>query len=322
MSTTLTEPDRVEAMRRFNRFYTRQIGVLREGLLDSRFSLTQGRVLYEVSQHEGPTATEVGKELDIDAGYLSRIIRDFEKDGLIERRQSEADGRQGHLWLTKAGRHAVAELQERARDEVRTMLDRLGEHDQRRLLAAMDAINRLLGVGPVDTASKVPYILRPPQPGDMGWIVHRQGLLYVEEHQWDETYEAFAAKIVSDFVLQLDAKRERCWIAEREGEIVGSVFCVRGDDETTAKLRLLYVEPSARGLGIGARLIDECIRFARRVGYKKLTLWTQATLFAARRLYERAGFRLMKTVPNHAFSRDLVSETWDLDLGDSVGRER
>jgi len=314
MLTTLTEPDRVEAMRHFNRFYTREIGVLREGLLDSPFSLTQGRVLFEVSQHEGPTATEVGKELAIDAGYLSRIIRDFEKAGLMERRPSEADGRQGHLWLTKAGSDAVAELQDRARGEVRTMLDRLSEQDQHRLLTATDTIHRLLGGAPADAAPKVPYILRPPQPGDMGWIVHRQGLLYVEEYQWDETYEAFVAKIVGDFVLHFDPKRERCWIAERDGEIVGSVFCVKGDDETTAKLRLLYVEPSARGLGIGARLIDECTRFARRVGYKKLTLWTQSNLFAARRLYERAGFRLVKAVPNHAFNQDLVSETWDLDL--------
>jgi DNA-binding MarR family transcriptional regulator/ribosomal protein S18 acetylase RimI-like enzyme len=316
MSTAVAEPDRVETIRRFNRFYTRQIGVLREGLLDSRFSLTQGRVLFEVSQHEGPTATEVGKELALDAGYLSRVVRDFEKDGLIERRPSEADGRQGHIWLTNAGREAVAELQERARDEVRSMLGQLGEHDQRRLLGAMETIERLLGGRAADATSRVPYILRPPQPGDIGWIVHRQGLLYVEEYHWDETYEALAATIVGEFVQNFDPKRERCWVAERDGEIVGSVFAVKAasDDEMTAKLRLLYVEPSARGLGIGARLVDECIRFVRRVGYKKLTLWTQANLYAARRIYERAGFRLMNAVPNHAFGHDLISETWDLEL--------
>jgi DNA-binding MarR family transcriptional regulator/N-acetylglutamate synthase-like GNAT family acetyltransferase len=317
MAGTLVESDtdRVDAMRRFNRFYTRQIGVLREGLLDSPFSLTQVRVLYELGSREDATATDVGRELQLDAGYLSRLLRDFEKDKLVERRSSEADGRQSHLRLTKAGRKAIATLQERARDEVRAMIGGLSEQDQRRLIGAMDTIERLLGGGANPaTTDRVPYILRPPQSGDMGWIVHRHGVLYTQEYHWDETFEALVATIAGEFVQRLDAKRERCWIAERDGEIVGCVFVVKGEDEATAKLRLLLVEPSARGLGIGGRLVDECVRFARRVGYKKLTLWTQANLLAARHIYERAGFHLVKAWPNHAFGHDLVSETWDLDL--------
>jgi DNA-binding MarR family transcriptional regulator/GNAT superfamily N-acetyltransferase len=315
---TAVEADRVDAMRQFNRFYTRQIGVLREGLLDSPFTLTQVRVLYEVALREGATATDVGRELQLDAGYLSRIIRDFEKDGLLQRKSSDADGRQSHLWLTDAGRAAIADLQERARDEVRAMMGTLSDQDQHRLIAAMQTIERLLGpVASPQTsvsAAKTPYILRPPQPGDMGWIVHRHGVLYAQEYHWDETFEALVATIVGEFVQRFDPKRERCWMAEKDGEIVGSVFVVKGDDETTAKLRLLLVEPSARGLGIGGRLVDECVRFARRVGYRKLTLWTQANLLAARKIYEKAGFQLVKGVPNHAFGHDLVSETWDLAL--------
>jgi DNA-binding MarR family transcriptional regulator/GNAT superfamily N-acetyltransferase len=313
---TLTETDaRVDAMRRFNRFYTRQIGVLREGLLDSPFSLTQVRVLYELDQQDSPTATEIGRELAIDAGYLSRLLRDFEKSGLITRKSSEADGRQSHLTLTKSGRESIAALQALARDEVRTMLDPLSEPDQRRLMMAMETIERLLSDKPNAAAtSKVPYILRPPHPGDMGWIIHRHGVLYAQEYNWDETFEALVATIAGEFVQKFDPKRERCWMAEKDGEIVGCVFVVKGDEEGVAKLRLLLVEPSARGLGIGGRLIDECVRFARRVGYRKLTLWTQQNLSAARHLYERAGFRLVKSWPNHAFGHDLISEIWDLDL--------
>jgi DNA-binding MarR family transcriptional regulator/GNAT superfamily N-acetyltransferase len=311
------EADRIDAMRQFNRFYTRQIGVLHEGLLHTPFTLTQVRVLYEVAARQGATATDVGRELQLDAGYLSRIVRDFEKDGLLERKSSEADGRQSHLWLTAAGQEMLAELQKRARDEVRDMLGTLSDQDQRRLIASMATIQQLLG-GPglksANAAAKTPYILRPPQPGDMGWIVHRHGVLYAQEYHWDETFEALVANIVGKFVEQFDSKRERCWIAEREGEIVGSVFVAKGEDDATAKLRLLLVEPSARGLGIGGRLVEEVIRFARRVGYKKLTLWTQSNLVAARKIYERAGFRLVKAVPNHAFGHDLISETWDLSL--------
>jgi len=312
--------ERVDTVRRFNRFYTRQIGVLREGLLDSPFTLTQGRVLYEVAQNDGATASEVGQALGLDAGYLSRILREFDKRGLIERKSSEADGRQSHLSLTNEGREAIAVLQDRAREEVGAMLSALSERDQQRLIEAMDTIARLLGDGASATGaeatgeSKVSYILRPHQPGDMGWIVHRHGVLYVQEYGWDGQFEALAAKIVGDFIEQFDPKRERCWIAEKDGEIVGSVFVVKGSDETIAKLRLLLVEPSARGLGIGRRLVDECIRFARRVGYKKMTLWTQSMLVPARRIYTQAGFRLVKEESHHSFGHDLVGETWELDL--------
>jgi DNA-binding MarR family transcriptional regulator/GNAT superfamily N-acetyltransferase len=318
-TATLTESDtdRVDAFRRFNRFYTRQIGVLREGLLDSPFSLTQVRVLYEIAQQDGPTATDVGRELQLDAGYLSRLLRGFEKKKLVERKSSDADGRQSHLWLTAAGRQTIAKLQDLARDEVRGMLEPLSDQDQRRLMAAMDTIERLLGsvsgtsptMGPA-----VPYILRPPQPGDMGWVIQRHGALYAQEYHWDDTFEALVAIIAGEFIQKFDPKRERCWIAEKDGENVGSVFVVSGDEPDTAKLRLLLVEPSARGLGIGGRLIDECIRFARRVGYRKLTLWTQANLLAARHLYQRAGFTLVKSWENRAFGHVLISENWDLNL--------
>src|SRR5690242_7012482 len=232
--------DRVEAIRQFNRFYTRQIGVLREGLLDSPFTLTQVRVLYELAQQEGATATSIGRELQIDPGYLSRMLRDFEKSGLIRRKSSDADGRQSHLSLTKAGREVIASLQEQARDEVRRMLAPLADQDQRRLMAAMDTIQRLLGRADGSAAApNVPYILRDPVPGDMGWIIHRHGALYAQEYHWDETFEALVATIAGEFVQHFDPKRERCWIAEREGEIVGCVFVVRAEEETTAKLRLL-----------------------------------------------------------------------------------
>jgi DNA-binding MarR family transcriptional regulator/N-acetylglutamate synthase-like GNAT family acetyltransferase len=325
-TVTRADAERVEAMRRFNRFYTRRIGVLDEGMLKTPFSLAQGRVLYEVAHQrgsqEGPTATEVGQELGLDPGYLSRILRDLEKRGLIARKSSEADGRQSHLSLTAGGREVMAQLDTRARDEVRSMIGALGEPDQRRLMAAMDTIARLLGPGAgsasaadaAAAASKVPYILRPPQPGDMGWIVHRHAVLYTQAYQWDDQFEALVATIVGEFVQRFDPKRERCWIAEKDGEVVGCVFVVKGAEETVAKLRLLLVEPTARGLGIGGRLVDECLRFARRVGYKKMTLWTQSHLLAARGIYARAGFQLVKQEPHHSFGHDLVGETWDIDL--------
>jgi DNA-binding MarR family transcriptional regulator/GNAT superfamily N-acetyltransferase len=305
--------ERVDAVRRFNRFYTRQIGLLQEGLYTSLLSLTQVRVVYEIANHDGPTATDVGQELGLDAGYLSRLLRDFEKRGLIERTSSEADGRQSHLWLTAEGRALFVKMRERAREEVGEMLRPLSEGDQRRLLEAMGTIERLLGGAP-NVAAATPYILRPPHAGDMGWVVARNGALYAQEYHWDDTYEGLAAKIVGDFVQQFDPKRERCWIAEKDGENVGSVFVVKGAEEGVAKLRLLLVEPSARGLGIGKRLVEECLRFARRVGYKRMTLWTQSILLPARRIYAQAGFRLVKEEPHHSFGHDLVGETWEMDL--------
>jgi DNA-binding MarR family transcriptional regulator/GNAT superfamily N-acetyltransferase len=302
--------ERVETVRRFNRFYTRQIGVLHEKLLRSPFSLAEARVIYELAHREKTTATELGHELGLDAGYLSRIVRDFKKRGLIDKQPSETDGRQSRLWLTEAGQAAFATLNARSHQEIEAMLNDLSAEDQNRLIEAMHTIEGLLGVQP---ERKVPYLLRPHQPGDMGWVVYRHGLLYAEEYGWDEQFEALVAGIVAEFIQNFDPKRERCWMAERDGQNVGSVFLVRQSD-TVAKLRLLLVEPKARGLGIGSRLVSECIRFARQAGYQKITLWTNSVLLAARHIYERAGFQLVHEEAHHSFGHDLVGETWELSL--------
>jgi len=309
-STATATDQRATAVRRFNRFYTRQIGVLNEGLLQSPFTLSEARVLYELAQRQGPSASQLSAELGLDAGYLSRMLRRFERCGLIARQRSEADGRRSLVALSRKGRAAFATLDARSHDEVREMLSRLAEPDQRRLLEAMRTVERLLGV---PSRPAPGYLLRSHQPGDMGWVVHRHGVLYAQEYGWDEQFEALVADIVAQFLRRFDPKRERCWIAEREGDIVGSVFLVKESD-TVAKLRLLLVEPSARGLGIGNRLVTECVRTARRLGYRKLTLWTQQSLHAARRIYQQAGFRLVGSEPHHSFGHDLIGETWDLDL--------
>lgn len=301
---------RLESLREFNRFYTRQIGVLRNGLLDSPFSLTEARVLYELAHRETPTASALGAELGLDAGYLSRILRGFARHGLIERRASPADGRQSLLSLTPAGRKAFATLDRRSQAQVAAMLRRLSDEDQRRLIAAMHTIEDVLGAPRPATA---PFVLRAHRPGDMGFVVHRHGVLYAHEYGYDERFEALVAAIVARFIERFDPTRERCWIAERDGTIVGSVFLVR-KSKTVAKLRLLFVDPSARGLGIGKRLVDECVRFARQAGYRKITLWTQNDLYAARHLYERAGFKVVAEEAHHSFGKDLVAETWELDL--------
>lgn len=301
---------RVEAVRRFNRFYTQQIGVLTEKLLSSPFSLTEARVIYELAHHEQTTATELGNELGLDAGYLSRTLRSFKKRGLIDKQPSETDGRRSILRLTEQGQGAFATLNARSHNQIEAMLNELSTEDQNRLVEAMRAIEGLLGAQP---GHKVPYILRPHQPGDMGWVVHRHGVLYAEEYGWDEQFEALVASIVAEFIPHYDPKRERCWMGEMNGEIVGSVFLVKKSD-TVAKLRLLLVEPKARGLGIGTRLVDECVRFARQVGYGKIMLWTNNVLLAARSIYEKVGFRLVYEEPHHSFGHDLIGETWELDL--------
>ncbi len=308
--TDIDFDQRVEAVRCFNRFYTKRIGVLHEGLLRSPFSLTEARVLYELAHREKPTATELGKELGLDAGYLSRILRGFKKRGLIDKKPSEADGRQSLLWLTEQGQQDFATLNARSRDEIGAMLGNLPAVEQRRLIEAIRAIEGLLGAPP---EQKAPYLLRPHQPGDMGWVVHRHGVLYAQEYGYDEQFEALVAEIVAKFIKQYDPKRERCWIAEKDGENIGSVFLVKESD-AVARLRLFLVEPKARGLGIGKRLVSECARFARQVGYKKITLWTQSELHAARRIYENAGFRLVHQERHHSFGRDLIGETWELTL--------
>ena len=301
---------RVGDVRHFNRFWTRQIGVLREGYLESPFSLTEVRVLYELAHREETTASELGEELGLDAGYLSRILRGFEKHGLIHKRPSEADGRRRLLRLTERGREAFAPLDARSRSEIGAMLGGMSIAGQERLVKAMRAIERLLS-GRHDLV--VPYLLRPHRPGDMGWVVHRHGVLYAREYGWDETFEALVAEIVAKFIQQYDPRLERCWIAERDDEIVGCVFLVR-ESEEIAKLRLLLVEPEARGLGIGSRLVEECIRFARQAGYLKIRLWTNDVLNSARRIYEAMGFRLVHEKPHHSFGHDLVGQTWELML--------
>ncbi len=301
----------IDTIRAFNRFYTRQIGVLGERFFDSAFSLTELRVLYELAHREAPTATTVGAELGLDAGYLSRILRRFESRGLIRRRPSPGDRRQSLLRLTSRGRTTFAPFDARARGEAAAMLGRLPAAGQRQVVESMVTIARLLGEPRSQPES---YRLRTHQPGDMGWIVHRHGAIYAKEWGYNAEFEALVARICADFLDRFDPKRERCWIADRNGDILGSVFLVRKTD-TVAKLRLLLVEPQARGLGIGRRLVDECVQFGRRAGYHKLTLWTQSDLTAARRIYEGAGFACVHTHRHDSFGKKgLIGETWDLKL--------
>jgi DNA-binding MarR family transcriptional regulator len=309
----LTETDldrRIAAVRRFNRFYTKEIGVLHEGLLRSPFSLAEARVLYELAHRDKPTAGALGRDLGLDAGYLSRILAGFAKRGLVAKRASAADGRQSLLSLTARGRRTFAPLDRRSHDEIGALLGRLALPQQDRMVQAMATIEAVLGDR---RAEKAPYLLRPHQPGDFGWIIHRHAALYAQEYGWDEQFEALVAEIAAKFITRFDPKRERCWIAEKDGQIVGSVVLVR-QSKSIAKLRLLLVEPSARGLGIGARLVDECSRFARRAGYRRIMLWTNSILAAARHIYEQAGFRLIDRERHRSFGHDLVGETWELKL--------
>jgi DNA-binding MarR family transcriptional regulator/GNAT superfamily N-acetyltransferase len=301
---------RVAAMRRFSRFYTQKLGVLNEELLQGPFSLTETRVLYELFHREAPTASELARDLGLDPGYLSRLLRDFTRKGYLRRTRSAQDARQTHLALTDKGAAAFAPMNEAARRQVATFLSQLATADQKRLLDAMAIVEELLGAPP---ESKAPYILRTHQPGDIGWIIHRHGALYAQEYGWDESFEALVAEVASDFLKNFDAKRERCWVAEVDGEIVGSVFLVK-KSASVAKLRLLYVEPKARGLGIGKRLVEECLRFARQAGYRKVTLWTNSVLHAARKIYQEAGFTLTSEEKHRSFGHDLVAQVWDKKL--------
>lgn len=303
---------RIEAVRRFSRFYTRKIGLLHEGLLHSPYSLTEGRVIYELAHHERTTASHLGEELGLDAGYLSRVVGKLKHAGLLSKRASEDDRRRSILSLTEAGQDAFAALNAASRSEIGDMLQELAEEDQDRLVHSMSTIQGLLGATP---EHRVPYILRPHQNGDMGWVVQRQALLYNREYGWDEEFEALCAEIVAHFLRHFDPKRERCWIAEREGANVGSVFLVQHPErEGVAKLRLLFVEEQARGLGIGRRLVRECARFARQVGYHTITLWTNSVLHAARVIYESEGYVLVREEQHHSFGKDLVGQTWELAL--------
>jgi len=299
---------RVAAVRRFSRFYTRTIGALQEGLLHSPFSLTEARIIYELAQRASVTATELGRELGIDAGYLSRILQRFERDGLLVRASSETDRRQSQLSLTRAGRDAFTPLDARSREQIGTLLGALPEPAQAALVAAMGRIETLLG-----ERRTAPWLLRQHRPGDIGWVVARHGALYAEEHGLDARFEALVAQVAGEFLAGHNPVRERCWIAEHDGINVGSVFLVRKSDEI-AKLRLLIVEPTARGLGIGRRLVAECIGFAREAGYRSITLWTNDVLTAARNIYQQAGFRLVASAPHRDFGPPMVGEDWELSL--------
>jgi DNA-binding MarR family transcriptional regulator/GNAT superfamily N-acetyltransferase len=314
MTAIRAREGRIAAVRRFNRFYTRQIGVLRKTFLDSPYSLGEARVLYEIARGRSPTASEIGRALDLDAGYLSRLLRNFEKLGLIQRRVSASDARRSQLKLSARGRKSFAPLERRSQREAAAILGRLAPADQARLLAAMSTIQALLGDAPA-AAPKAErrYVLRAPRSGDFGWMVQRHAELYAQEYGWTQPFEGLCAQIIADFVNNFDRKRESCWIAELDHERVGCVFLAK-DSEAVARLRLLLVEPKARGSGLGTRLVEECIRFARRAGYEKITLWTHSVLTAARHIYERAGFKLVRTERHRSWGRPVVSEHWDLEL--------
>jgi DNA-binding MarR family transcriptional regulator/GNAT superfamily N-acetyltransferase len=303
---------RIAAVRSFNRFYTRQIGVLRKNFLDSPYTLGEARVLYEIGRRRLPTASDIGRVLGLDAGYLSRVLRNFEKSGLIERTASVSDARRSYLALSMLGKKTIAPLDARSQRDVSDMLDKLDASDQARLIAAMHTIESLLGGDP-EEKPRSDYVLRAPRHGDFGWVVTRHAELYAQEYRWGEPFEGVCAQIVADFVNKFDAKRERCWIAEMNGENVGCVFLAK-DSPSVARIRLLLVDPTARGLGLGARLTDECIRFARRSAYNKITLWTHSILIAARHIYQKAGFKLMRSEQHKSFGPPVVSEYWDLEL--------
>jgi DNA-binding MarR family transcriptional regulator/N-acetylglutamate synthase-like GNAT family acetyltransferase len=306
--------ERIAKVRRFNRFYTRQLGVLRKTYLDSPYSLGEARLLYEIANGGAPTASDIGRALDLDAGYLSRTLRNFEKRGLIDRTASTSDARQSHLALSARGRKAFAPLERRSQRDTAAMLAALQPADAARLIAAMTTIEEVLGgATECDGRADRRTILRAPQAGDFGWIVKRHAELYQQEYGWVEPFEGVCAQIVADFINKFDRKRERCWIAELDGDNVGSIMLAK-DSPTVARIRLLLVDPKARGLGLGARLTDESIRFARRAGYKKMTLWTHSVLTAARHIYQKAGFKLMRSERHRSWGRPVVSEHWDLVL--------
>ncbi len=309
----MPQPDsgaQISAVRAFNRFYTRKLGVLDQRLLQSPFSLSEARVLYELANREDPAAKEIGIELGLDPGYLSRIIQKFDEDGLITRKPLPSDRRQYRLNLTAKGRQAFARLDRNSRDDVAAMLAALSPAGGQRLIAAMAAIERLLGA---PGAQAPPATLRGPRPGDMGWVVQSHGALYASEYGFDAAFEALVADIAAKFLASFDASRERCWIAEIDGAPVGSVFVVRHSDDV-AKLRLLLVDPAGRGQGLGHRLVGECIAFARACGYRKMMLWTQSILVAARKIYQDAGFQLVAAEPHRSFGQSLIGETWEREL--------
>ena len=310
LKTSAAVDEEVTTFRRFNRFYTRTIGTLREGLLESDYSLTEVRVLYELSTRKEPLAKEIAGELSLDTGYLSRILRKFQDAGLLERETSASDARQTVLKLTERGNEVFDELNQRSNQQAHTLLDDLTPSKRFDLIRSMHTIEDVL-----TRKTRAPYILRQHRPGDMGWVTSRHGALYAQEYGWNEQFEALVARIVADFIMDYDPKRERCWIAERDGERLGCIFLVKHPEQADiAKLRLLLVEPSARGLGLGKALVNECVSFARTAGYKEITLWTQSILTGAHRIYQQAGFELVGEAPHQSFGAELVGQTWDLKL--------
>lgn len=306
-----TLDSKIDQVRQFNRFFTRKIGVLQEGLLHSSYSLTEARILFEIGNSDNSTASKLSRELGLDTGYLSRILARFEEQGLTDRVRSDHDGRQFLIRLTKEGMNLFSLLDQRSRDEIAELLNELSEEDQQKFLKSMDDMQNIIDKKSFKFAEA--FFLRTHQPGDMGWVTHRHGVLYAQEYGWDERFEALVAQIVAEFINNYKPEREQCIMAEMNGEIVGSVFVVQSSD-TVAKLRLLLVEPKARGLGLGSRLVQEVITFARRASYQKLILWTNSVLEDARYIYKKAGFELVKQEEHHSFGKDLIGETWELIL--------
>ncbi|WP_433622465.1 bifunctional helix-turn-helix transcriptional regulator/GNAT family N-acetyltransferase [Nocardia sp. CA-120079] len=305
--TTVAAAD-IDAVREFNRRYTRVIGVLREGLLDSRYSLTEARIMFELANSGASEVVTLRRTLDLDPGYLSRILARFEKDGLVQRNRSESDGRRQEVRLTDRGREIFAVLNQRSSAEVGYLLNAHKPAERARLITSMRTIQRIL-----DGPGLGELVLRAPKPGDYGWVIQRNAALYAAEYGWDASYETLVARIVADYLNDHDEHREQAWIAEYDGEPVGCVFCV-AENETTARLRLLLVEPTARGLGVGSALVERCVRFATEVGYRDMVLWTNDILTSARHIYQRAGFELVESNPHHSFGHDLVGQTWRLTL--------
>jgi DNA-binding MarR family transcriptional regulator/GNAT superfamily N-acetyltransferase len=307
----MTTDPHITAIRSFNRFYTRAIGTLEEHLLQSSLSLPEARVLYEIATRTQPTASEIATTLNLDVGYLSRILRTFVNRKLITRKTSPTDARQSFLSLTKAGQKEFATLNQRSNQQIEQMIAPFTDAQRTHLIHAMSTIETILS----PSANQPPFILRPHRLGDMGWVVQSHGLLYAREYGWDERFEALVARITADFIDNFDPTRERCWIAERNGESIGSVFLVKDrKSRTTARLRLLLVDPSARGLGLGRTLIRECTQFARNAGYRKITLWTNSVLDAARHLYQDEGYRLINEETHHSFGKKLTGQTWEFHL--------
>ena len=302
--------ERIKAVRHFNRFFTRRIGVLQEGLLHSPYPLTESRVIWELANRADLTVSDLVRELGLNPGYLSRILSKFEDQGLVRKTRSVKDGRQRLLKLTRKGQEAFDLINARSQEEVGEMLQGLSPGDQERLLTAMKTIESVFSH---ELKYSGPFFLRPHQPGDMGWVTHRHGVLYAREYGWDDRFEALVAGIVSEFITNFDPARERCWMAEINGRVVGSVFVVQAGPDT-AKLRLLLVEPTARDLGLGNRLVLECIRFAREKGYRTLTLWTNSVLAAAIHIYRKHGFTLVREEAHHSFGHDLMGQYWELSL--------